>query len=85
MKGILEFDLNDFDDSLNHKRAVKSDDMALCLWDISSKLRKEVDDYRDMCYNQNKKISNGEIVEKTMEIINSYFENHNINIEELNP
>jgi hypothetical protein len=85
MKGILEFDLNDFDDSLNHKRAVKSNDMAFCLWDISSKLRKEIDYYRDMCHNQNKKISNEEIVEKTMEIINSYFENNNINIEELNP
>ena len=85
MKGILEFDLNDFDDSLNHKRAVKSNDMAFCLWDISSKLRKEIDYYRDMCHNQNKKISNEEIVEKTMEIINCYFENNNINIEELNP
>jgi hypothetical protein len=85
MKGILEFDLNDFDDSLNHKRAVKSNDMTFCLWDISSKLRKEIDYYRDMCHNQNKKISNEEIVEKTMEIINSYFENNNINIEELNP
>lgn len=85
MKAILEFDLNDFDDSLNHSRAVKSNDMTFCLWDISTKLRKEIDDYRDMCYNKNKKISNGEIVEKTMEIINSYFENHNINIEELNP
>ena len=85
MKGTLEFDLNDFDDSLNHKRAVKSNDMAFCLWDISSKLRKEVDYYRDMCFNQNKKITNEEIVEKTMEIINSYFENNNINIEELNP
>jgi hypothetical protein len=85
MKAILEFDLNEFDDSLNHLRAVKSNDMTLCLWDISVKLRKEIDDYRDMCYNKNKKISNGEIVEKTMEIINSYFENHNINIEELNP
>jgi len=85
MKAILEFDLNEFDDSLNHLRAVKSNDMTLCLWDISVKLRKEIDDYRDMCYNKNKKLSNGEIVEKTMEIINNYFENHNIRIEELNP
>jgi hypothetical protein len=84
MKAILEFDLTDSQDALSHYRAIKSLDMTLCLWDISAKLRKEIDDYRDMCYNQNKKLSNHDIVEKTMEIINRFFDDNNIRIEELN-
>lgn len=34
MKAILEFDLNDPDDSMAHLRAVKSLDMALVLWEL---------------------------------------------------
>lgn len=34
MKAILEYDLNEFDDKQAHLRAVKSLDMALCLWTI---------------------------------------------------
>lgn len=83
MKGLLEFDLNNSEDCLNHLRAVKSTDMALCLWDISTKLTKEINDYRDWCFNNNKKLSNQDIVDKTNELINDYFESRNINIEEL--
>jgi len=32
MKAILEYDLTEFDDKQAHLRAVKSLDMALCLW-----------------------------------------------------
>ncbi len=39
-KGILEFDLNDADDNMAHKRAVKSLDMALALWDITHNTKK---------------------------------------------
>lgn len=39
MKGILEFDLNDLDDVIAHKRAVLALDMALALYDIDSYLR----------------------------------------------
>ena len=34
MKGILEFDLNDLDDVMAHKRAVLALDMALALYEI---------------------------------------------------
>ena len=40
-KAKLEYDLNDVDDKYAHKRAVKSLDMALALWDISN-LRKKL-------------------------------------------
>jgi hypothetical protein len=33
-KAILEFDLTDFDDRMEHFRAVKSADLALALFDI---------------------------------------------------
>jgi hypothetical protein len=42
MKGILKFDLNDFDDKQAHLRAVKSLDLVLALMDIGSELRSKV-------------------------------------------
>lgn len=38
-KATLEFDLNELEDKWSHMRAVKSLDMALCLWDIDQYLR----------------------------------------------
>ena len=34
MKAILEFDLDDHEDKMSHKRCVASLDMALVLWEI---------------------------------------------------
>lgn len=34
MKAILEFDLNDSDDEIAHKRCIKSTDMAIILFEI---------------------------------------------------
>jgi hypothetical protein len=39
-KAILEFDLNDSDDRMEHLRCVKSTDMALFIWDILHNTRK---------------------------------------------
>ena len=38
-KAIIEFDLTDPDDSAAHRRAVKSTDLAIALWDIDQHLR----------------------------------------------
>jgi hypothetical protein len=35
MKGILEFDLNDFDDRMAHERCVKATDLALVIWELT--------------------------------------------------
>lgn len=43
MKAILEFDLNDRDDNMSHRRCIKSTDMALVLFEILSNLRKRVE------------------------------------------
>ena len=39
MEAILKFNLNDPDDKMAHLRCVKSLDMALALWEISSNLK----------------------------------------------
>ena len=41
-KAILEFDLNDSDDIMAHKRAVKSLDMALVLWEMAYNAKKGI-------------------------------------------
>ena len=35
-KAILEFDLDNLDDLAKFNRAVRADDMASCLWEITS-------------------------------------------------
>lgn len=42
MKAILEFNLDEQDDEMAHKRALKSLDMALTLWDIDGYLRGQI-------------------------------------------
>lgn len=39
-KATLEYDLNDPDDVMSHKRAVKSLDMAMALWSIVHNTKK---------------------------------------------
>ncbi len=41
-KAILEFDLNDHDDSMAHLRAVKSLDMTLVLWEMAHNTKKSI-------------------------------------------
>lgn len=42
MKATLEFDLNDPDDVISHKRCVKSLDMAIALFEILHNTRKNM-------------------------------------------
>jgi hypothetical protein len=41
-KAILEYDLNDPDDSMAHYRATKSLDMALVLWEMAYNVKKRI-------------------------------------------
>lgn len=41
-KAILEFDLTDSDDRLEHLRAIKSTDMALMIWQLVYNTKKEI-------------------------------------------
>ena len=42
-KAILEYDLNDPDDTMAHLRAVKSLDMALVLWEMAYNTKKGIE------------------------------------------
>lgn len=43
MKAILEFDLNDPDDTVAHLRAVKALDMDLVLWEMTHNTKKGIE------------------------------------------
>jgi hypothetical protein len=79
MKAKLTFDLNDIDEKIEHLRCVKSLDMALALWHISSNLKKE-------CYRaieNNPKEDPTEYVDLIFEKIYGILEEHSINIDDL--
>ena len=78
-KAILEFDLNEPDDKEAHKRAVKSLDMALALWDMDQYLRSQIkysDEYEltDEQYNT---------LEETRDKLHKILSEYNISFDEL--
>ena len=78
MKGILKFDLNDFDDKQAHLRAVKSLDLVLALMDIGNELRTKVKYASDD--------TSSETIKAYEDIRDDYFRilsNHGIDIDEL--
>lgn len=77
-KAILEFDLNDSDDVMAHKRAVKSLDMAVALWEITHNTKKGLEwslEGKDLDKYDTLEL----IFEKIYEILND----NNINTDEL--
>lgn len=79
MKGFLEFDLNDIDDTLAYKRCVKSTDMALALFEIKVNLKKQCE----------AKLDSGTITDpyQVLEIImgelNDTINDHHIDVDDL--
>lgn len=64
------------DDALEVKRIVKSLDMALCLWDIQYHLFRTLRD-------QAGDLTGQEVYDKALELVNGYFDDNNINLNEL--
>ncbi len=77
-KGILEFDLNDFDDALAHKRAVKSTDMAMALWEIVHNTKKGLE-----WSMEGKEMDKYDALEMVYEKIYEILNDNNINTDEL--
>jgi hypothetical protein len=77
MKGILEFNLDDFEDSTAHKRAVKSLDVILVLSDFDNHLRSQLK------YNDNLSEAEHDILDKTREKLYEIMNEHNVSIDEL--
>lgn len=78
-KAILEYDLNDADDSMAHMRAVKSLDMALVLWEMVYNTRKSTCNQIEFKHIENPY----EVVDLIMDKLNEELNEHGINLDQL--
>ena len=76
--GKLEYDLNEPDDIMAHKRAVKSLDMALALWDITHNTKKSLE-----WGMEGKEMDKYEALEMVFDKIYEILEEHNIKMDDL--
>ena len=77
-KATLEYDLSDPDDVMEHKRAVKSLDMALALWEIVHNTKKGLE-----WSMEGKEIDKYDALELVFEKIHEILNDHNIITDEL--
>lgn len=77
-KAILEFDLSQPEDVDAHKRAVKSLDMAMALWDITHNTKKGLE-----WAMEGKEMDKYDALEMIYEKIYEILQEHNINTDEL--
>jgi hypothetical protein len=77
-KGILEFDLNDPDDSMAHMRAVKALDMALVLWEMAYNTKKGIHTQIEF-----DNLSAYDAVDKVFEKLWEEMNEHGINLDNL--
>lgn len=80
-KAILEFDLTDYDDRMEHLRAVKSADLALLLWDILYNTKKGVQN--DLEFNPRMPKDNYELVDYLWSMFHEKARERGINLDEL--
>ena len=79
-KAILKYDISDPEDSQDFKRAVKSLDMAMALWDIIQ-LRKKMENRFEVQDNTNNDVFDG--IDAMAEGIVSILDQHGIIVDEL--
>jgi hypothetical protein len=82
-KAILEFDLNDSDDVMAHKRAIKSLDMGLALWHIVYNTKKGIAYDIDGKELKGESISNYDVLDMVYKRIYEILEDHSINLEDI--
>lgn len=80
MKATLRFNLDDPDDARAHMRCVKATDMALAIWDIMHRMRK---DCIDVAVMQDKSSEYIEGINYTIEAIQEVINKYDINTENL--
>jgi len=77
-EAILKFDLNDPDDIIAHKRAVKSLDMAMALWEITHNTKKGLE-----WSLEGKDLDKYDVLELVFEKVYEILNDNNINTDEL--
>lgn len=77
-EAILKFDLNDPDDIIAHKRAVKSLDMAMALWEITHNTKKGLE-----WSLEGKNLDKYDVLELVFEKVYEILNDNNINTDEL--
>jgi hypothetical protein len=79
-KAILKYDISDPEDNQDFKRAVKSFDMAMALWDILQ-LKKKMENRFDGQDNTNNDVFDG--IDAMAEGIGNILDQHGIIVDEL--
>ena len=79
-KAILKYDISDPDENQDFKRAVKSFNMAMALWDIIQ-LRKKMENRFEAQDNTNNEVFDG--IDAMAEGIGDILDKHSIDIDEL--
>lgn len=77
-KAILEYNLDDADDTMAHLRAVKSLDMALVLWEMAYNVKKRVHNQIEF-----EKLDAYDAVDKVFEALWENLNERGINLDDL--
>jgi hypothetical protein len=77
-KAKIEFDLNEPDDVMAHKRAVKATDLALAIWEITHNTKKGLE-----WTMEGKEIDKYEALDMVYEKIYEILDEHNIRLDDL--
>ena len=83
MKGILEFDLNDQDDSIAHLRCVKSLDLALAIWEIIHNAKKGMEIKIEKALEEDKNFTPYDSLDLIYDSIYDILSEHGIVIDDL--
>jgi hypothetical protein len=77
-KAKIEYDLSDVDDMYAHKRAIKSLDMAIALWEITHNTKKGLE-----WSMEGKEIDKYDALELVFDKIHEIMSEHNIDLDDL--
>lgn len=82
-KAILEFDLTDIDDRMEHLRAIKSADMALMIWHLVYNTKKEILRELEAVDIDGSTDHDYDLLDKVFEKIHDLLNEHGIKIDDL--
>lgn len=82
MKATFEFDMNELDDMMDHKRMSNALSMALVLWELKHNAQRKIYDSLDYMEEDKPKTAH-ETAELVFDMIYQLMEDHGINIDNL--